>query len=107
MQAAGLLLALLLQVSGGAVPRGASISGRVTDKASGQPLPRMAVALVPPDRTKAVETITDNEGGYQFADLAPGIYAVGADNDDHHATACGSGSAATNRPDLHAARSQY
>jgi protocatechuate 3,4-dioxygenase beta subunit len=86
MPAAGLLLALLLQVAGGPAPPRASISGRVIDKASGQPLPRMAVALVPPDRAKAVETLTDNEGRYQFVDLAPGKYAVGADNDDHHAT---------------------
>jgi protocatechuate 3,4-dioxygenase beta subunit len=86
MRATGLLVALLLQVAGGPPPPGGSISGRVTDKASGQPLPRMVVTLVPADRTNAVETLTDNEGHYQFGNVKPGKYAVAADNDDHHAT---------------------
>lgn len=80
------LCAVLSQVLPVAAPRDASISGQVADKASGQPLPRMAVVVSPADVTKAVQTLTDHDGRYAFAHVPPGKYAVVADNDDHHAT---------------------
>ena len=86
MPAAGLLFALFLVIIDGAAPQGSSISGRVTDKTSGQPLPRIVVTLYSADRAIQAETVTDKEGRYEFADLAGGKYTVGADNDDHVAT---------------------
>jgi len=86
MSAVWLVWVFLVLGAGRGVPQGASVSGRVTDKASGQPIPRMVVALVSPNRTQVRETFTDGQGRYQFVDVAPGQYSVGADNDDHHAT---------------------
>ncbi|HEX6464103.1 MAG TPA: carboxypeptidase-like regulatory domain-containing protein [Vicinamibacterales bacterium] len=60
----GLLVALLLQAAGGATSQAGSISGRVTDHASGQALPRMVVTLYARDTTESVETITDADGRY-------------------------------------------
>jgi hypothetical protein len=81
MPAAGLLF-MLLQVAGGAAPPGGSISGHITDKASGRPLPRIVVALYSADRAKQAETLTDKEGEYEFVGLKAGKYTVGSDNDD-------------------------
>ena len=86
MPAAGLLFVVLLQVPGGAASQSASISGRVTDSASGQPLSRIVVTLSSADRATQVEALTDKEGQFEFAGLTPGKYAVDADNDDHVAT---------------------
>jgi protocatechuate 3,4-dioxygenase beta subunit len=86
VRAAGLLVALFLQVTGAAAPQSAAISGHVTDKGSGQPLPRIVVTLSSTDRARQVETLTDKEGRYEFAGLTAGTYAIEADNDDHVAT---------------------
>jgi Carboxypeptidase regulatory-like domain len=63
----------------------AFFSGRVTEQGSGQPLPRMVVTLVAPDRSQK-EAITDADGTYRFAGLPPGKYAVGAGPDEHRST---------------------
>lgn len=75
-------LLLLLIAEGQA---SAFISGRVTDQASGQPLPRLVVTLVAPDRSEK-EAITDADGAYKFGALPPGKYAVGAGPDEHRST---------------------
>ena len=82
----GLLVALLLQAAGGATSQVGSISGRVTDQASGQALPRIVVTLYAGAPAKSVEAITDADGRYHFDGLTPGKYAVAADNDNHRAT---------------------
>jgi len=83
---AALLIALVLQASAPAAPPPASISGRVTDKASAQPLARIVVTLYPADPSKRVKTLTDKDGRYEFGYLGPGKYSIGADNDEHVST---------------------
>jgi hypothetical protein len=69
-----MLFALLLLTLAGQSPA-AAISGRVTEQASGRPLPRMVVTLVTADPSKQVEAVTDADGRYEFTGLAPGRYA--------------------------------
>jgi len=75
-------LLLLLVAEGQAT---AFVAGRITDQGSGQPLPRMVVTLVAPDRSRR-EAVTDADGAYRFAGLTPGKYAVGAGPDEHRST---------------------
>jgi Carboxypeptidase regulatory-like domain len=80
-----MLFALLLITLAGQSPA-AAISGRVTEQASGRPLPRMVVTLVTADPSKQVEAVTDADGRYEFTGLAPGRYAIAAAHDEHRST---------------------
>jgi len=86
MFAAALLSAVLCQAAVDPASGRGSISGRVTDQGSGQPLSRIVVTISSADRVKQIETLTDKDGRYTFTDLAAATYTVGADNDDHVAT---------------------
>jgi len=63
----------------------ASISGRVTDRDSGRPLPRIVATLIAPGGSHS-EAITDAEGLFKFLNLSPGKYSVGAAQDEHRST---------------------
>ena len=71
----------LQPVAGSAV-----VSGRVTDRETGQPLPRMVVTLVKADRSSRIEVVTNGEGRYEATGLSAGAYAVSAAPDEHRAT---------------------
>ena len=64
----------------------ASIAGRVTDRATGQPIPRMVVAALGSDRKTAGEALTDADGRYEIAGLRPGDYGVSVTHDEHRST---------------------
>ncbi len=86
-----LLPALAQQVAAPArdVPRekgSVAISGRVTERGSGRPLPRIVVALLKPNSSTRLETLTDEDGRYQFTDVEPGAYALSAGLDPHRST---------------------
>jgi hypothetical protein len=77
-------IAVLLPMSQAppAAPRAesASIRGRITDRVSGEPIPRAVVTVSPADgRSRMTSTITDSDGRYVFAALSPGRYFVRAD----------------------------
>jgi hypothetical protein len=76
--------ALVLLLAAQPQPSG-TISGRVTEQRSGQPLPRIVVTLVSSDRSQ-VDEVTDADGRYRFSGLKPGKYAVGAGPGEHRAT---------------------
>jgi hypothetical protein len=76
--------ALVLLLAAQPQPSG-TISGRVTEQRSGQPLPRIVVTLVSPDQSRT-EVVTDADGKYRFSGLKPGKYAVGAGPDEHRST---------------------
>lgn len=60
------------------VPDSASISGRITEQGSGQPIGRAVVTLLPADRSRRVETTADSDGKYEFTQLRPGDYLLTA-----------------------------
>ena len=64
----------------------ATISGRVTEAASGRPVPRMVVAAMAAGSRKAGEALTDADGRYEITGLAAGSYAVGVAHDEHRST---------------------
>ena len=66
--------------------RTASIAGLVTEKGSGQPLPRIVVRLGKADPTTDLETLTDADGRYEFSGLEAGDYALSAAPDRHRST---------------------
>lgn len=80
------LVAFLLQATAAAAPQGGSISGRVTDNASGQPLPRMVVTLFDKDHSAIAESVTNDEGRFLFEKVPAGKYAVLAAHDEHRST---------------------
>ena len=69
-----------------------TISGRVTDRESGQPLPRARVSIYsgmagltnakPPE----MSTVTDSSGGYEFPGMPMGLYTVIAQPPPHVVT---------------------
>jgi hypothetical protein len=64
----------------------ATISGRITERGSSRPLPRILVTLLKPNSSAPFETVTDEDGRYQFTDLEPGAYALSAGLDQHRST---------------------
>jgi hypothetical protein len=86
-----LLSALALQVAAPVrdVPRekgSAAISGRVTERGSGRPLPRIVVSLLKPNSSTPLETLTDEDGRYQLTGVEAGAYALSAGLDRHRST---------------------
>jgi protocatechuate 3,4-dioxygenase beta subunit len=64
----------------------AAITGRVTERGSGRPLPRIVVTLTRTGRTTPLHSITDDEGRYEFTGIEPGEYALSAGPDRHRST---------------------
>jgi len=54
----------VLVLAAGAQAPGASVAGPVTDRGTGQPVPRMIVAAVGADRRAVAEAVADIEGRY-------------------------------------------
>lgn len=54
----------------------ATISGRITERESGQPIARALVTLIPADRSRYLEAVADDDGRYRFTGVAPGKYAL-------------------------------
>ena len=76
--AAAALVVLCLAVPSLAQHAGSSsISGWVADP-SGAAVQKASVTLVDPDRGTAVQALTDNQGRFNFPDLAPGAYELRA-----------------------------
>jgi protocatechuate 3,4-dioxygenase beta subunit len=94
MLSAALLLAMALALAQAGAPGRdsgppagtAAISGRVTEQASGQPLPRIVVSLATADHAKTVQAITDEDGRYRLSGIAPGTYLLWAAPDAHRST---------------------
>jgi protocatechuate 3,4-dioxygenase beta subunit len=80
-----LALALLLLLAT-VQPPVATIAGRVTDRATGRPLPRMVVTAVGADVRKRVEAMTDADGRYEITGLNAGAYAIAVAHDEHRST---------------------
>ena len=57
-------------------PAPASISGRVTEQETGEPLPHAVVTLLLADRSRHLEAVADDEGRYELTGLDPGEYAI-------------------------------
>jgi hypothetical protein len=64
----------------------ATISGRVTEHGSGQPIARAIVMLARPGGPVGLETVADADGRYAFTDVEPGEYVVQAGPPELHAT---------------------
>ena len=64
----------------------ASISGRITEQGSGQPIARAIVTLLAADRLRRIETIADRDGKYEFTGLRPGDYLLFAGPPEHRST---------------------
>jgi protocatechuate 3,4-dioxygenase beta subunit len=82
MTLAGLVLLMIVTQS----PAGGSLAGRVTDRATGLPAPRVLVTLIAGAAKTQATTLTGDDGRYRFAAVPPGDYAVLASNDDHKST---------------------
>jgi hypothetical protein len=92
MPAALLRLLLAASQQPAAAPRdvaparpGAVTSGRVTERGSGRPLPRIVVTLSRTGPSPLV-AVTDDDGRYEFTGVEPGEYALSAGPDRHHST---------------------
>ena len=64
----------------------ASISGRITERDSGQPIARAVVTLLSAERSRRVETTADADGRYEFAALPAGDYLLWAGPPDMRST---------------------
>src|SRR5262245_31408281 len=81
------LAVLVVLAAAGAQAPGGAIAGRVTDRATGEPVPRMIVTAVGDgERRTLVEALTDADGRYEMAGLAAGAYAVVVAHDEHRST---------------------
>ena len=88
-----LLLAIALQPQSGAPTRDTratskptTITGRITDRDSGLPLPRIVVTLYGAEPAPLAQVLTDDQGRYAFSALVPGDYSVMAGPDEHRST---------------------
>ena len=63
----------------------ATVSGRVTERDSGRPLPRIVVSLEAPPSVR-LEAVTDGDGRYTIARVPPGAYTLSAAPEPHHST---------------------
>jgi len=54
----------------------ATLSGRITEQDSGQPIARAIVMLAKPGSPTGFETVADANGLYAFPDVEPGEYVV-------------------------------
>ena len=93
MPAALVLLLLAASQQPAAAPRdvpparhASVISGRVTERGSGLPLPRIVVTLVQSGSSTPLETVTDDHGRYQLTGIEPGEYVLSAGPDRHRST---------------------
>ena len=69
-----------VSVGGSGLRRGATISGRVTDSITGQPIYNARIVAKSPDRDGArYESDTDMDGLYTLNGLAPGTYVIRAE----------------------------
>ena len=79
------LVFVLVEGAGGidfALRAGATISGRVTDVATGLPISRAQISADDPIRGRGAWAETDSDGRYTVLSLAPGSYAIRADARD-------------------------
>ena len=63
----------------------ATISGRVTERGTAQPLARIVVRLETPP-AEPIEVLTDADGRYEFANVAAGHYTLSATPEPHRST---------------------
>jgi hypothetical protein len=54
----------------------ATLSGRITEQGSGQPIARAIVMLARPGSPTGFETVADADGRHAFTDVEPGEYIV-------------------------------
>ena len=64
----------------------AAISGRVSDRQTGRPLPRAVVTLLDTGTSRRFEAATDAEGLYEFTALDAGKYVLWAAPEEFHST---------------------
>ncbi|HET9264197.1 MAG TPA: carboxypeptidase-like regulatory domain-containing protein [Vicinamibacterales bacterium] len=64
----------------------ATLSGRITEQGSGQPITRAIVMLAKPGSPTGFETVADADGRYAFPDVEPGEYVVQAGPPELRAT---------------------
>ena len=65
-------LLLILLIPGGLFAQNGIIKGKITDKASNEPIPFANVLLIGTDNG----TTTDENGAYEIGGLAPGLYSI-------------------------------
>jgi sarcosine oxidase gamma subunit len=63
-----------------------SLTGRITEQATGRPLPRALVTLMPADRPRPLSAVADAQGRYEFTDVQPGEYVLWAEAGEHRST---------------------
>jgi hypothetical protein len=76
----GAVVALVLLLAQPAPP---SVSGRVLERETGRPLPRMLVRLVSSSPPREFEMLTGEDGTFTFRDIPAGRYAVVAGPNEH------------------------
>src|SRR5215204_7013091 len=86
MPAMRLVIAVLLfAVTQVTQPAPATVSGRVVEKDSNRPLPRMVVRLVSTPPAREVAVLTAEDGTFIIPDVPTGRYALEARPDEHRA----------------------
>jgi outer membrane receptor protein involved in Fe transport len=81
-----MLAALLFQTAARAQSMGGTITGVVTD-ANYQPIASATVQLIQVETNRKRNTVTDGQGGFTFAGLAPGQYRIEADGEGYRKNA--------------------